>query len=187
MAVVREFRSAADFWSGMVEPDYQECLNSPADLRAAFHAAISLFHMRDWVWKTDEAAVRAAGFTFTDAAGTTIKVHDARSFAKALEQQCADFGRVHGIANAAKHLEIRDIRPVANAPNHAANTAVKIEGGGSGYNVGPGGYGVGGGSYASRPRVVLAGSTDMDFSDVAKAVYDMWCNLRAAHGWWPSK
>ena len=185
MAVVKEFRTAADYWSGMVEPDYLDCMNNPADLRAAFHAAISLFHMHDWVWKTHEAAVQAI-FTFTDKIGATIKVHDNTSFANALEQQYSDFGRVRGIANAAKHLELKsnNIRPVANAPSHAANTSVQITGGGTGYNVGPGGYGVGAWSYAHGPRVVLAGPTDMEFSDVAKAVFEMWQQLRAAHGWW---
>src|SRR4051794_15351058 len=98
MTVIKEFRTASNYWSGMVEPDYQDCLNDPADLRAAFHAAISLFHMHDWVWKTHEAAVRAT-FTFTDNTGATVKVYDARSFANALEEQYADFGRVRGIAN----------------------------------------------------------------------------------------
>jgi hypothetical protein len=49
----------------MVEPDYLDCMKNPADLRAAFRAAISLFHMHDWVWKTHEAVVRAI-FAFTD-------------------------------------------------------------------------------------------------------------------------
>ena len=89
VAVVKEFRTAADYWSGMVEPDYLDCMNNPADLRAAFHAAISLFHMHDWVWKTHEAAVRAI-FTFTDKIEATIKVHDNTSFANALEQQYSD-------------------------------------------------------------------------------------------------
>lgn len=43
MAVVKDFRTAADYWSGMVEPDYNDSIDDPADLRAAFHSAISLF------------------------------------------------------------------------------------------------------------------------------------------------
>lgn len=183
MAAMKEFRTAADFWSGMVEPDYQDCLNNPADLRAAFHAAISLFHMHDCVWKIHEPAVRA-NFTFTDRMGSSVAgVHDNMSFANALEQQCADFGRIRGIANAAKHLELRDIRPVPNAPSHASNTSVQVTGGGSGYGVGPRGYGEAGWGYARGPRVVLEGPSDMEFSDVAKAVYQMWQTLRATHGW----
>jgi hypothetical protein len=179
MTVVREFRTPSDYWLGMVEPDYQECIDNPADLRAAFHAAISLFHMHDWVWRTHEAVVRAAGFSFTNGIGQTIAVFDSASFANALEQQCADFGRVRGIANAAKHLELRpgNIRPVANAPSHAANTAVQTTGWGeAGWGRGPWGGG---------PRVMLAGpnGSDMEFSDVAKGTFEMWENLRTTHSW----
>ena len=60
MPVVKEFRTSSDFWSGMVEPDYHEFVKNQRDLRAAFHAAISLFHMHDWVWHTHEVAVRKA-------------------------------------------------------------------------------------------------------------------------------
>jgi hypothetical protein len=176
VAVVKEFRTAADFWSGMLEPDYADCIANCADLRAAFHAAISLFHMHDWVWRTHESAVRAA-FTFTDGNGRETNVHDAASFANSLEQQCEDFGRIRSIANAAKHLALRDIRPVPNAASHAANTAVQTTG------YGQGGYGMG--PYGGGPRVMLAGphGNDMEFSDVAKGVYDMWSKHRTAHGW----
>jgi hypothetical protein len=168
--VITEFRTAADFWAGMVEPDYQNCLDNPADLRVAFHAAMSLFHMHDWVWTTHEAAVRAS-FAFIDKNGATVKVHDKGSFANALEQQCADFGRVRGIANAAKHLKA-EIRPVPNAPSHATDTAVRTTA------LGEGPYGSG--PYGGTPRVML---DDLEFSDVIKAVYEIWNRLRTTHGW----
>jgi hypothetical protein len=47
MAVVKKFRTPTDYWSGMAEPDYHDRIDNPADLRAAFHSAISLFHMQD--------------------------------------------------------------------------------------------------------------------------------------------
>ncbi len=160
----------------MVEPDYAECVARPADLRAAFHAAISLFHMHDWMWRTHESTV-SANFTLIDGNGRQVRVHDAASFASSLEQQCEDFGRIRSIANAAKHLELRDIRPVPNAASHAANTAVQTTGWGQG--------GFGKGSYGGAPRVMLAGpnGNDMEFSDVAKGVYDMWGKLRIDYGW----
>jgi len=82
--------------------------------------------MSDWVFHTHEAQVRSA-FTFTDPNSTVRPVSNASQFATALEQQNADFGRIRGIANAAKHLELTDIRPVPNAPNHAANTAIQTD------------------------------------------------------------
>lgn len=176
MAVILEFRTPADFWSGMVEPDYKDARSNPADLRAAFHAAISLFHMHDWIWRTYEASV-GTSFTFRNSAGSAAAVRDAGTFANSLEQQCEDFGRIRSIANAAKHLQLRDIRPVPNAASHAANTAVHIPGGASGgYGAGAIGYNRAG-SYVGRPRVVLEGPSgqDMEFSHVAKVVYDMLC------------
>jgi hypothetical protein len=161
----------------MVEPDYQECLSNPADLRAAFHAAISLFHMHDWVWHTHEPDVRSV-FSIRK---TGTKWPETL-FADALEKQYPDFGRVRGIANAAKHLELRDIRPVANAPRRAPDTAVST-GGAGGYGVGSGGYGVGVFAYAGSPRVVLIGPPETEFVEIAKAVYDMWGKLRADHDW----
>jgi hypothetical protein len=186
MAIVKQFTTAMDFWNEMVEPDYADYGGQPANLRAAFHAAISLFHMHDWVWRTHESAVRA-NFTCQDKIGRVVAVNDAPSFANSLEQGCHDFGRIRSIANAAKHLELNDIRPVPNAASHAANTAVHVPGAGrGGYGVGAG-YGVKGGglSYAGQPRVMLAGpnGADMEFSDVAKAVYGMWVALKALHGW----
>ena len=55
MTVTNQFVTAGDFWTGMLEPDYQEHLRNPESLRAALHAAISLFHMSDWVFHTHES------------------------------------------------------------------------------------------------------------------------------------
>jgi hypothetical protein len=171
---VTEFKTAADYWAGVVEPDYQDCRNNPADLRIAFHAALSLFHMHDWIWKTHEAAVRAS-FTFTDKNGTVVKVHDKGSFANALEQQCGDFGRVRGIANAAKHFDV-EVRPIPNAPGNATDTAVRT----TAYGEGP----YGGGPFGGTSRVMLVGPNgSMEFSDVIKGAYEMWNTLRANYGW----
>ena len=93
-----------------------------------------------------------------------------------------EFGRVRGIANAAKHLALRDIRPVPNAPSCAADTAIST-GGAGGYGVASGGYGVGALAYAGPPHVVLLGPPDMKFSEIAKAVYTMWGKFRSDHGW----
>ncbi len=185
MALMKEFRTPADFWSGMVEPDFADCIANRADLRAAFHAAISLFHMHDWVWDAHEAQVRRA-FTFKDANKNIVAAHDPRSFAKSLEQYCEDFGRIWSIANSAKHLKLGDVRPVDNAASHAANTAVHATGAGhGGYGVGAG-WGTPGLSYAGSPRVMLEGTPgkDMEFHEVAKVVHSMWTALNIKHGWW---
>jgi hypothetical protein len=185
MTLMKEFRTPADFWFGMVEPDFADCEANKADLRAAFHAAISLYHMHDWVWKARADEVKLL-FTYSSGDRKMRAVHGARSFANALEQQYPDFGRIRSIANAAKHLELTEIRPVENAASHASNTAVQVPGAGlGGYGIGAG-YGTPGLSYAGLPRVMLAGpnGNDIEFFHLAKTVRDMWTGLRASHGWW---
>ncbi len=130
MVVLMQLNTATDFWLEMVVPDCSDYFAAETNLRRALHASISLFHMSDWVFHTHEAQVRSA-FNFTDRNSTVRPVSKAWEFANALEQQNADFGRIRGIANAAKHLELTVIRPVPNAPSLAANTAIQTERAGS--------------------------------------------------------
>src|SRR5262249_16096655 len=123
MPVVKELRTAGDHWNDMVEPDFREHRADLADLRRALHCAESLTHMADWVYESHEVAVRSA-FSFRDHKGNLQPVTDAATFANALEQQTPDFGRIRGVANAAKHYKLKSVRPVAHAPSHAANTRV---------------------------------------------------------------
>ncbi len=74
MALMREFRTPSDFWSGMVEPDFADYKANRADLRAAFHAAISLIHMHDWVWKMHCNSLKAL-FTYKDGDGNPNAVN----------------------------------------------------------------------------------------------------------------
>jgi hypothetical protein len=179
MTIVNQFVVAGDFWSGMVEPDYQDQTRDHSDLRAALHCAISLFHMSDWVFHTHEAQVRAS-FTFRDASCVNKPVYSPETFANALEAINDDFARLRGICHAGKHLKLRNIRPVPGAPSHSANTRVQSTGYGSG--------GFGSGPYGGTPRVMLegggAGGADAEFSVIAQSVYEMWLDLNRAHFWW---
>ena len=176
MQTFQKFQSANDFWVGMVEPDYKESQNNPGDLRAALHAAISLFHMSDWVFEEHKSSI-CCMFTFNDKKGSKQAVNDSKTFANALEQLEPDFALIRGIANAAKHLALRDIRPHLDAPSHSANTASQSLGWGEGaYGVGPNGGG---------PQVMLEGAAGhLHFSQIAKSVYDMWVRLKTQHSWW---
>lgn len=179
MGIVKQFVVAGNFWVGMVEPDYQEHINDPSDRRAALHAAISLFHMSDWVFHTHDAKVCAA-FTFRDKLGQTQPVTCPENFANALEEIEDDFARLRGICHAGKHLQLRNIRPVPSAPSHSANTRVQTTG------YGAGGYGQG--PHGGTARVMLegggAGGADAEFSLIAQSVYQMWLDLNRAHSWW---
>jgi hypothetical protein len=59
MSPVFQLNTSADFWLEMAVPDCSEYFSNKESLRYALHAAISLFHMSDWVFHTHEAAVKA--------------------------------------------------------------------------------------------------------------------------------
>ncbi len=176
VVIQKALTKAGDYWSEMVEPDFREHQADLANLRLALHSAVSLFHTADWVYHTHEPAVRAA-FTYQDRNGNIQQVSDPETFANALEQRNVDFGRIRGIAHASKHLILRNPRPVADAPSHAANTRVATTG------YGEGGYGKG--PFGGTARVMLeAAGGDLEFSDISKNVLRMWLDLNAMHHWW---
>jgi hypothetical protein len=177
MTITKQFVSAADFWWGMVEPDYLAQPRDVADLRAALHSAISLFHMSDWVFHTHERAVRNA-FTWQRSDGTVLPVGSEENFATALEQQNQDFGRIRGVCHATKHLKLKNVRPVPDAPSHSANTRVRTTG------FGTGGYGAGPYGGSERVMVESGGPSDIEFSDIARNVYEMWRTLNQRNQWW---
>ena len=178
MTVHEQFKTAADFWSGMVVPDCEDYRSNPTSLRRALHSAISLFHMHDWIFHTHKCVVQTT-FTYIDRAGVQKPALTSEEFANSLEQRNNDFGRIRGIANAGKHLRLRPagIRPVQNAPSDAANTRIQTTAYGQG--------GFGQGPYGGTPRVVLEGpgGSDMEFLAILENVYRMWREVMAENGW----
>lgn len=178
MTVTHQFTTAADFWTGMVVPDCTDYRAHPNDLRRALHSAISLFHMHDWIFYTHQSDV-TSNFTYIDKVGTCKPVLNAEEFANSLEQSNEDFGRIRGIANAGKHLQLRQsgIRPVQNAPSNAANTRIQTTGWGQ--------TGFGQGPFSGPARVMLQGSNgnDMEYSDIVDSVYKMWEALMKRYNW----
>ncbi len=175
------FTTAAYFFRGMLEPNYRDFLRDQTDLRHAFNAVISLFHMADWVFHTHEAKIRAA-FAYRDKNGENRQADTVSGFRNALEQAYPDFGRMRGIANAGKHLKLHDIRPVQNAPSNAANTAVQIA---TTYLPGFLNVVMFGRGFPSK-TIVLEGDerNDMKFSAIAASTYNMWKQLNETHKWW---
>jgi hypothetical protein len=176
MSPVFQLNTSADFWLEMAVPDCSEYFSNKESLRYALHAAISLFHMSDWVFHTHEAAVKA-NFTFRNRKGVVVPVSDPASFATALEQQFPDFGLIRGIAHAAKHLKLNDVRPIPNAPSHAANTAVHAP------TFDPNVFARG--VFDTGRKVMLAGANgkDVEFEKILRTVYAMWTSLNSTYGW----
>lgn len=162
----------------MVYPDLIDFRDSIDDLRRAFHLSISLFHMGDWVYWNNEPYIKS-NFTFQDKNGASQNVNDEKTFANALRDINPNFELIRGIANSAKHLQIKNPTKVhhTHAPSHAANTVVQSTGYGQGdYGQGP---------YGGTPRVMLEGpsGSDMEFLCLAETVYQMWIDLAQEHCW----
>jgi hypothetical protein len=167
----KAFTTAEDFFQYMLPPDYEDYQRDQSNLRRALHLANSLFHMADGVFHTHEARIRVS-----------FNVQDEKAFANALELIDADFGRIRGIANAAKHLKLKNVRPVPNAPSHSANAFVQIA---TTYLPGPlrlltFGYGL------PNRTIYLEGDQrgHIEFSTIAENTYKMWLKLNAIHHWW---
>lgn len=104
-------------------------------------------------------------------------VSDERAFANALRDLFPEFELIRGIANSAKHLQLRGSGGHAHSPSHAANTRVQSTGWGEG------GFGMG--PWGGSPRVMLeTGSTsgDLKFSDIATTVLNMRKKLAQQYG-----
>lgn len=167
-----------EFWTNVVCPDYTDFMAKINDLRLAFHCAISLFHMADWIYETHKTAIDST-FMFKDRrTGAPTPVSRVSEFANAISDTYPDFELIRQIANTAKHLKLSSTSPHPNAPSHAANTAVQSTGYGQG--------GFGQGPFGGTPRVMLAnhpGQPDFEFSTIATSVFNMWQALKVQHRW----
>jgi hypothetical protein len=165
-----------------VEPDFNDYLAKIDDLRRAFHCAISLFHLHDWIYVAHKASTDTS-FTFKDKNAVSQPVHDHRSFANAVGDLYPDFELIREIANSAKHLKLREpgtppsARSHPSAPSHAVNTRVQATGWGEG--------GFGKGPWGGTPRVMLEAPKghDLEFADLAKSTFEMCKSLSQKHCW----
>jgi len=167
-----------DFKKQIVEVDFAEFMSNRGDLRKAWHCAISLFHLHDWVYKAHKAAIDA-NYTFVDDDGVTRPVSRASHFANALGQLHPDFQLIRGVANNAKHLEIGESPPgrqdPSGMPSHAANvyvTDIVFQ------------PGVFQDNMVQTPDVMLeADPNHLTLARIAQSVMDMWNRLFQDRGW----
>jgi len=166
------------YWREIVGPDMREFRQSPADLRLAFHLAISLFHMGDWVYGAHKTTIDA-NFTYVDSNGATKPVHDEKTFANAIRTLNSDFELIRSIANSAKHLQLKKSSKAyhTHTASHAANTVSQPTGFGQGS--------FGQGPYGGTQRVMLEGpgGNDLEFQSIAASVWQTWESLAQKHGW----
>jgi hypothetical protein len=161
------------YWNEVVIPDYNDFFAALDDLRKAFHCAASLFHMADWLYHGNKAYIDA-NFTWKDGNGVPKPVTDEKTFANAVRDLHPDFELIRNIANSGKHLEIKKGKHAAS-PVSAANTYVSTTG------FGIGGFGMGPFGGTQRVRQEGPGGADLELSDLAESVRDMWIKLCGTH------
>jgi hypothetical protein len=165
------------YWNELVEPDYQEFQANQGDMRKAFHCAISLLHMADWVYKEKGPHYwKSIGLQFTDRTGAAVAVHDDKSFANALAAIDPNFELVRNIANSAKHFSLNKPGRHPSSPSHAANTYS------SPITFSPSVFSPA--IFDTTGKVMLEGpgGKDLLFLNLAKSVYETFQIFCAKHG-----
>ena len=76
--VIASVADCRSFWRDIVVPDYNDFAANIADLRRAFHCAISLFHLSDWMYVAHKAYIDA-NFTFHDKIDVARPVSDEKT------------------------------------------------------------------------------------------------------------
>ena len=85
------------FWQTHAKPDIRKFRRDTGDQRKAKNAALSAFHMHDYVWETYHRSDPGKVFDETSKG----------NFAKYLiDHECADFALIRDLANAHKHMKL---------------------------------------------------------------------------------
>ena len=85
--------SVEEYWSHVVIPNLQAFRASPAP-NSAYLAALSLWHLQDWVWHDQNPGLHGERRAF-------------EKFRKKLLKACPELGWLGDIANAGKHRGLR--------------------------------------------------------------------------------
>lgn len=161
-----------NYWKEIVTLDYEDFKNEPGDLRRAFHSAISLFHMSDWLYQNFSGSINAS-HTYIDKNNQSQIVTDENNYPNAIAALHPDFELIRGIANSAKHLKLRAASVAASvarnpsAPSNAANTYLEMS------------------PQRERGEIMLEGPGGVDISvlHLATSVYGFWQNYCQNRGW----
>lgn len=160
---------ALDFWKTHAEPNYAEYIRQPTEVRLAMNAALSAFHVADYVWTTyhDDAPYKVA------------KTKDVEAYQNHLQRnECEQFRELRDIATAHKHMRLTghtEARFVWSATqtylqsDNVGSDVTYVEGGQSGSQQGP---------------VILFNLTDgtsRAFYPILESVMRMWERLIREH------
>jgi len=157
----------------IVQKDFDDFRAKRDDIRAAFHCAISLYHLADWVYQAHKAQIDA---TFTFDANGPQRVTDEKTFPNALADINQDFELIRTVANSAKHLVVTSKSKARTLPPHTASNAANTQMQTSGYGQNFGN------NYGGGPRVILEGD-GRALTEIAESVLKTWDALFKQHGW----
>ena len=156
--------TCSQYFDHIARPDYQDFVADPTNVRAAMHAALSHFHLHEWVFEEHKSnSAKVFGCNRTS------------DFMRHLStNECRDFALIKDVANAQKHCSLTRGSPSIAG---AQNVAVKATGWDEG--------GFGEGPYGGSPSLIIdMGSGSLrHFSAVLENVHDMWTRLFATQGW----
>lgn len=162
----QRLESGRDYFDNIVEPAYQQFMNSKVNFLVVYSMATGLYHIAEWLWVHDEVKLRAK-FNINSSAELWHQI---------VEPGIPDSGFIRDLNNAAKHAKLKfdPNKPKKSDPStgmhHSANTSISI----SGY--GEGGYGSGG--YGGGPEVKMdEGGREVLLEPIATAVFKFWENL----------
>jgi len=162
--------------SDILEPDLNDFLNDRRDLRKAWHSAISLFHLSDWIFTTNKDKI-VGNYTYRQDSGLVKAVSKTEHFANYIGQRFPDFQIIRGVAHSSKHLRLR-APPVgrnnpSGMPSDAANSFVPDGSFSTGFS----------GAFDIGEVMIEADPTPIAFAALAKSVLKMWNDIIPAEGW----
>jgi hypothetical protein len=147
----------------IVDPDVDDCLSKPCDLRLAFHACISLFSLRDWIVKAH------SGKAWAYNGAPQGHIHSNESLQVDLVRIQPSFLVVSNVANSAKHMVLEQNRQWTRMQG-SANVVIQSTGGA-----------VSGGPISSAP---ICGGTDLIVADLGGKLHDVVASITDVHSLW---
>jgi hypothetical protein len=151
--------SPQEYFKKILEPNYNSFMGAPSTFQSAFNVALSLFHMRDWVYNMKRCELeKALGQKFATQA----------AFWRYIEINVPGAAFIRDVANSSKHVKLD--QSASTSMTHVANVAIMT----TGYS--EGGYGEG--SYGGAPELKIKdGSSDVSFDKCAQNTFKFWQTL----------
>jgi hypothetical protein len=153
-------QNSTQFLKEVVEPDYHEAIHNPLSLRHAYHLAVGLFSLRDWVL-----------LDFSSNPGWPYGRNKMR-FQKELEGLCPEFSIISEVTHSARNLRLQKMKDSLLGVDRAtiylgSSTATTA-----------------GGDGAEPAHVTLdAGHQRLALLDAGEQVFFMWKELFRKSGW----